>query len=120
MNYLLVMPKNLGSVEHFNIFPIGLAYISASLKKGGFHVFTANLDYLEGDTSSILEKLLSDHDIDVVCTGGLSRDYHKLKEVIDTARRINPQIVTVVGGGIISSDPQTAMRVLDADIGVVG
>jgi len=120
MNYLLVMPKNLGSVEHFNIFPIGLAYISASLKKGGFHVFTANLDYLEGDTSSILEKLLSDHDIDVVCTGGLSRDYHKLKEVIDIARRINPQIVTVVGGGIISSDPQTAMRVLDADIGVVG
>ncbi len=120
MNYLLVMPKSLGSIEHFNIFPIGLAYVSASLKKGGFHVFTANLDYLEGDTFSILEKLLTDHDIDVVCTGGLSRDFHKLKEVIDTARRINPQIITVVGGGIISSDPRTAMRVLDADIGVIG
>ncbi len=120
MNYLLVMPKSLGSIEHFNIFPVGLAYVSASLKKGGFHVFTANLDYLEGDTSSILEKLLTDHDIHVVCTGGLSRDCHKLKEVIDTARSINPGIITVVGGGIISSDPQTAMRVLDADIGVIG
>lgn len=120
MNYLLVMPKSLGSIEHFNIFPIGLAYVSASLKKGGFHVFTANLDYLEGDTYSILEKLLTDHDIHVVCTGGLSRDFHKLKEVIDTARRINPQIITVMGGGIISSDPRTAMMALDADIGVIG
>ena len=99
MNYLLVMPKSLGSIEHFNRFPNGLAYVSASLKKGGFHVFTANLDYLEGDTLSILEKLLTDHDIDVVCTGGLSRDFHKLKEVIDTARRINPQIITVVVEG---------------------
>lgn len=120
MNYLLVMPKSLGSIEHFNIFPIGLAYISASLKKGGFHVFTANLDYLEGDTHSILERLLTEHDIDVVCTGGLSRDCHKLKEVIDTAREINPRIITVAGGGIISSDSETAMRVLDADIGVIG
>src|SRR5271165_339004 len=93
MNYLLVMPRSLGSIDHFNIFPIGLAYVSASLKKGGFHVFTANLDYLEGDTYSILEKLLTDNDIHVVCTGGLSRDYHKLKEVIDIARRIDPQII---------------------------
>ena len=82
--------------------------------------YTANLDYLEGDIYSILKKLLTDNDINVVCTGGLSRDCHKLKEVIDTARRINPQIISVVGGGIISSDPRTAMRVLDADIGVIG
>jgi len=120
MNYLLVMPKNLGSIEHFNIFPIGLAYVSASLKKGGYRVFTANLDYMEGDTRSILERLLREHDIDVVCTGGLSRDCHKLKEVIDITRGIDPRIITVVGGGIISSDAEPAMRVLDADIGVIG
>ena len=58
--------------------------------------------------------------IDVVCTGGLSLDCHKIKEVIDIARKINPKIITVVGGGIISSDPEIAMRVLDADIGVIG
>ena len=40
--------------------------------------------------------------------------------MIDIARKINPKIITVVGGGIISSDPETAMRVLDADIGVIG
>ena len=58
--------------------------------------------------------------IDVVCTGGLSLDCHKIKEVIDISRKINPKVITVVGGGIISSDPEIAMRVLDADIGVIG
>lgn len=120
MNYLLVMPKRLASIDHFNIFPIGLAYVSASLKKGGYEVFTANLDYLEGDTYSILKRLLSEHDIHVVCTGGLSRDCHKLKEVFDIAREINPAIISVVGGGIVSSDPEAAMRVLGVDIGVIG
>jgi anaerobic magnesium-protoporphyrin IX monomethyl ester cyclase len=120
MNYLMVMPKSLGTIDNFNIFPIGLAYVSASMKKAGFNVFTANLDYLAGDTHANLQRLLQDNNIDVVCTGGLSRDCHKLKEVIDAARTINPRIITVVGGGIISSDPEPAMRVLNADIGVIG
>ncbi|HYA42715.1 MAG TPA: radical SAM protein, partial [Syntrophobacteraceae bacterium] len=120
MNYLLVMPKSLASIEHFNIFPIGLAYVSASLKSCGFSVYTANLDYVEGDTDSALNKLITDNDIDVICTGGLSRDCHKLREIIDTARRIKSDIISIVGGGVISSDPQPAMRVLGADIGVIG
>jgi len=120
MNYLLVMPKKLSSIDHFNIFPIGLAYISASLKQAGYPVVTANLDFIEGDTASILKELISRENIDVLCTGGLSRDCAKLKEVIETARKINPGVITVVGGGIISSDPEPAMQVLDADIGVIG
>jgi radical SAM superfamily enzyme YgiQ (UPF0313 family) len=90
------------------------------MKNAGFNVFTANLDYLEGDTCACLKKLIADHDIDVVCIGGLSRDYHKLKEVIDTARAIKSSVITLAGGGIISSDPLPAMRALDADIGVIG
>ncbi len=120
MKYLLVMPKKLSSIDHFNIFPIGLAYISASLKKAGHRVVTANLDFMEGDTRSILAELIRREQIDVLGTGGLSRDCGKLKEVIDTAREIKPNILTVVGGGIISSDPEPAMRILGADIGVIG
>ena len=72
MNYLLVMPKSLGTIEHFNIFPIGLAYVSASLKKGGYNVFTANLDHLQGDTYSNLKQLIRKHDI-------TEQTYHRLK-----------------------------------------
>jgi hypothetical protein len=69
MNYLLVMPKSLGSIEHFNIFPIGLAYVSASMKKGGFNVFTTNLDYVEGDTYTIFPRSGSAFRADHRCGG---------------------------------------------------
>ncbi len=122
MNYLLVMPKKLstGASTTSIIFPLGIAYVSAALKQAGYRAFTANLDFPEGDNYSILRELMLANHIDVVCTGGLSLDCHKIREVIDIARKINPKIITVVGGGIISSDPETAMRVLDADIGVIG
>ncbi len=122
MKYLIVMPKGSarGQTTHLSIFPIGIAYVSASLKQAGYAVFTANLDYYEGDNYSILSNLLLSNQIDVLCTGGLSRDYNKIKEVLDTARKINPKLITVVGGGIISSDPEPAMRVLGADFGVIG
>lgn len=122
MNYLLVMPKKLstGATTTACMFPLGIAYVSAALKKAGHSVFTANLDFPDGDTYSVLHDMLLRNHIDVVGTGGLSLDCHKLKEVIDTARKIRPEIITLVGGGIISSDPETAMRVLDPDIGVIG
>jgi len=122
MNYLIVMAKasSRGETTLDVIFPLGIAYVSASLKQAGYAVFTANLEYCEGDAFSILRKLILDNSIDVICTGGLSRDCNKIKELLDAAREINPKIITVVGGGIISSDPEPAMRVLGADIGVIG
>lgn len=122
MNYLLVMPKKLSTGANTTsiIFPLGIAYVSAALKQAGYNVFTANVDFPEGDTYSVLQGMMSNNHIDVVCTGGLSLDCHKIKDVIDTSRMINPKILTVVGGGIISSDPETAMSVIDADIGVIG
>jgi radical SAM superfamily enzyme YgiQ (UPF0313 family) len=122
MNYLLVMPKKLSTGANTTsiIFPLGIAYVSAAMKQAGYSVFTTNLDFPEKDTYAVLRELILDNSIDVVCTGGLSLDCHKIKDVIDTARKIKSQIITVVGGGIISSDPETAMRVLDADIGVIG
>jgi radical SAM superfamily enzyme YgiQ (UPF0313 family) len=122
MNYLLIMPNGLSRSQdqHFYVFAVGIAYISASLKKAGFCVFTANLDFYDGDTYTILKDLLLSNSIDVVCTGGLSRDCQKVKEIVDIARNVNSKIITVVGGGLISADPQAAMSVLEADIGVIG
>jgi len=122
MNYLFVMPRELsvGARTTSVIFPLGIAYVSAAMKQGGFSVFTMNLDLLDGNVTSILRGVILEHEIDVLCTGGLSLDYHKIKDLIDTAREIKPNIITVVGGGIISSDPETAMQNLSADIGIIG
>jgi len=122
MNYLLVMPRGLSKSQdqYFYVFAVGIPYVSSSLKNSGHSVFTANLDYFKEDTYTVLSNLILSNKIDVICTGGLSRDFHKVKELIDIARAINPNIITVVGGGLISADPHPAMCVLDADIGVIG
>jgi anaerobic magnesium-protoporphyrin IX monomethyl ester cyclase len=121
MNYLLVMPKGAAkSSGGYNVFPVGIAYISASLKRNNFHVYTSNLEFSDGDTFEALHNLFYANTIDVICISGLSRDYSKLSEIIDCARCINSNILTIVGGGIISSDPELAMSALNADIGVIG
>jgi anaerobic magnesium-protoporphyrin IX monomethyl ester cyclase len=121
MNYLLVMPKAAAkSSGGYNVFPVGIAYVSASLRKHNFSVYTSNLEFSKQNTFQSLTDLIHENNIDVICTSGLSRDYYKVKEIIDIARQIKPGIMTVVGGGIISSDPETSMVALGADIGIIG
>ena len=119
-NYLLVLPKESAKATGHNVFPVGIAYVSAYIKSRGHKVFTANLEFHHESTHAALKKLIETNSIDVLGTSGLSRDYHRIKELIDTARAIKPSILIVVGGGIISGDPEPAMIALEADIGVIG
>ncbi|MBA3023936.1 MAG: radical SAM protein [Gammaproteobacteria bacterium] len=121
MNYLLVLPKDSAkSSGGYNVFPVGIAYVSAYLKSKGHSVFTANLEFFKESTHDALRHLIETHAIDVLGTSGLSRDYMMLKALIDTARSIKPELRIVLGGGIISGDPMPAMIALKADIGVIG
>ena len=120
MNYLFVIPCGVSRAQNFNIFPIGIAYVSASLKQAGFSVFTINLEFHSKDVFSALKKVIISNQIDVICTGGLSFDCKKVLEVFEIAKQINPKIIAVAGGGLISSDPLPAMRVIDADFGIIG
>lgn len=120
MNYLFVIPKGVSKAQCFNIFPIGIAYVSASLKQAGNNVCTINLEFNPEGVLTALKQTISSNHVDVICTGGLSYDCNKVQKVIDAAREINPEIITVVGGGIVSADPIPAMRVLNADIGIIG
>lgn len=121
MNYLFVLPKESAkSSGGYNVFPVGIAYVSAYLKLCGHKVFTVNLEFFEESTDEALARLVHTHAIDVIATGGLSRDYKSLRELIDIARKIKPELIVVVGGGIISGDPKPAMIALGADIGVIG
>ena len=121
LNFLLVMPRLVQSIGDGYVFPLGVAYVSSSMKKSGFNVFTLNLNHCEGKVSEIIEKAIKEHNIQVVATGGLSPQYHLVKSVIESAKKVNSEIITVVGGGIISSDPEIAIEALEfADFGVIG
>lgn len=126
--YLLVSPKPKtlpqsqvsNGIETSAMFPVGLAYVSSSMKNAGFDVKTCNLNFIQTDIKSHLTKLISECNIDILCTGGQSLDVHGITEIINIAKSIRHDIKIVVGGAIITADPLTAMRVLNADIGVIG
>lgn len=120
LNYLLVMPRLVQNIGDGYSFPLGITYISSSMKKAGYNVITLNLNHRNGDVYEILQKEIEEKKIDVVATGGLSFQYNMVSRVVEAAKRVNKEIITIVGGGIISGDPEPAMIALEyADFGVI-
>lgn len=120
-NYLAIMPrlvKNIG--ESYN-FPLGIAYISSTLKKAGFRVYTLNLNHIEGEIESIIQNVIIKENIHTVLTGGLSFQYTSVKDIVDAAHNCPQKVRIIVGGGLITGGPQVAMQALEhVDIGVIG
>jgi anaerobic magnesium-protoporphyrin IX monomethyl ester cyclase len=121
LNYLLVMPRLVKGIGDGYSFPLGIAYISSSMKNAGFNVSTLNLNHRDGDVFEILKREIEKYGIDVVATGGLSFQYSTVNTVLESAKRAKSEVITIVGGGIISGDPEPAMKALQcADYGVIG
>ncbi len=66
MNYLLVLPKEAAKSTGHNVFPVGIAYVSAYLKLQGHNVHTANLEFCEGTTTDALNEIIEKYAIDVL------------------------------------------------------
>ncbi len=70
LNFLLVMPRIVNKVGDGYSFPLGLPYVSASLKKAGFQIYTFNLNHHAGEVEDLMREQIREHEIDVVMTGG--------------------------------------------------
>ncbi|WP_277057358.1 B12-binding domain-containing radical SAM protein [Trichlorobacter lovleyi] len=108
--------------------PLGLAYISAVLKRAGHLVDILNLNEYYADIrhndfaplKMLMERRFRQHDFDMVCTGGLSPFFDTLQQVVLAARQIKPGVITVMGGGIVTSEPELIMEHIPVDFGVIG
>ena len=122
-NVLLVIPryKTYGNEGHY-VMPMGILYVSAFLKKSGVaNVSTLNLNHIEGEEKDILEEIITHCKIDIVGIGGLSGEYQDLARMASYARAIKPEIVVMLGGGIVTADPVTAMQAIpETDYGMIG
>lgn len=119
-NYLVIMPRFIQKAGDPYIFPLGIAYISASLKKVCDTVFTLNLNLSDVSLDQIIPKYLSENNIDVLCVGGLSPNYLQIKQLLEIAKKSNPSVITIIGGGMVSASAETIMKGIEyADIGVV-
>ena len=121
LNVLLIMPRLVKTVGEGYQFPLGIAYVSASLKKAEYNIFTINLNHDSRNISEIVKELIFSYDIDIVGSGGISIQYNSLFEIFKCVKEISSEITTIAGGGIITADPEVAMEALEyVDVGVIG
>lgn len=105
-----------------NEFPLGLAYISSTLKSDP-RLSVQCLDLINvppEEYTTIISKTLIETGAGVVGWAGYSDYYEVLRDFSLHVRRTVPDVTIVVGGAIVSSDPLFACNKLDMDYGVCG
>lgn len=121
MKQLIVVPRIINQMGEWYQFPLGIAYVSASMKAAGLRVHTLNLNQIPGSVSDIVKDAVRKHGINIVSTGGLTGQYGAIREVLQSAKNAKSGMITIAGGGIITSAPEDAMEALTfADYGVIG
>ena len=113
---LLIAPRY-GVFGEFYSFPIGLACISSALKAEKYRVKCLNLNHYENE-DEIIGKILKENDIKIVATGGLSAHFNTIQKLRDKFKKYD-DIVFILGGGIISSEPELMFESIDVDYGVL-
>ena len=93
--------------------PPGPAYIASSLIKAGHNV----KGYIFKSAKELIS-LIADTNPDLIMTGGLCSQYKEIKQILTIAR--NEGHRTVLGGGIVTSEPELMTNKLDADYYVIG
>ena len=121
LNYLAIMPRLVKNVGESYNFPLGIAYISSSLKQAEFNVYTLNLNHVKGEIHRIIQQFIIEKKIDIVLTGGLSFQYNSVKDIVDAAYNCSKKVKIIVGGGLITGGPKVAMTALEhVDVGIIG
>jgi len=122
MKILIIIPRwFVGDIVNYRyMFPLGLAYISAVLKQAGCQVNCLNLNHYPGRVDSLIEKSLKQAKYDYVCTGGISTFYNQIKTVIDAVRQADPAVGIVLGGGVVSSEPELIFNALGPNFAIIG
>lgn len=126
MNCLILIPwlksDQKYPVPGYIIFPMGIGYISAALKKmDGIKVVSCDLNHVNGDRKDFIRDIIKKEKIDVLLSGGVCAIYSSLNEIFETAKKAAPRLITVTGGPIITGDAEAAMEALEfADYGIIG
>ncbi len=123
LNVLYVIPRyrTYGMEGHY-VMPMGILYVSAYVKRSGIaNVYTLNLNHVEGEEYYILQSCITRNSIGFVGIGGLSGEYSDIARIVSYVRKIDGDVVIQVGGGIMTADPEVAMKAMpDADYGIIG
>jgi radical SAM superfamily enzyme YgiQ (UPF0313 family) len=122
-NILLLIPR----YETYDgggkyVIPMGIMYVSAYLKRADIaNVYTLNMNHHEGSEEDMLRHYFKRHHINVLGLGGLSGEFADIDRIVRLSKKIDTGIKVIVGGGIMTADPETTMRAMPyCDYGVIG
>lgn len=120
-NILIIIPRYVPSkVRSYYEFPLGLAYISACLKQNNYKVDVFNLNHYDGIQGDLISNEILRSEYKYVLTGGLSAHFQQIKSLIESVQKENTEIITIVGGGIVTSMPEVMYDYLKPDYIVLG
>jgi len=118
VNVLILMPKIPKGQEY--MFPLGIACVSAALKKSGYNVFSMNLNFYD-DWKKELYTCIEKNNIDIVGTGGLTADYHQINQILEYIASYFPNVIKVLGGGIVTASTHIIFKMFPClDIAMQG
>jgi len=122
MKILMVVPRYdfTNKINYNYTFPLGLAYISSAIKKEGYDVDCLNLNHYNGSVEEIIKRKLDNKKYDVVCTGHMIFGYSIVKKIVDSACNHKSQPKTIIGGSLITCEPELIFESINPDFAIVG
>lgn len=120
MHCLLIVYDNESYIHHF---PLGLAYISATLKKAGHKVTVYNQDLHHSPDKHITE-LLDTYHFDIVAIGMVG-GYYQYRKILSLSSAINAsknrnKFKYIIGGHLVSPAPLYFLRKTLCDAVIIG
>lgn len=99
--------------------PLGIAYVAASVRAGGFPVKVIDA-YSQGMPGPELREQIESYKPRVVGISALTPQWPDARKVTDIVKDIDRDIVTVVGGVHVSALPEEVTGYPNVDIAVIG
>jgi len=120
MRILLLAPYKKSYLGLAKFPPLGLGYLATALRKNGYQVQI--LDCLkEGFDSVKYKDYICRNKFDLVGINSWSLSIKEVKEILDITKKLDKNIVTIVGGPHPSSVPEEAIKYFDSsDFGFRG
>ena len=120
MKILIIVPRYVDIPFSYYNFPLGLGYITAIAKKCGYKVDGLNLNETKDSVEIAIRKKLEKYKPNVVATGSLSGWIDQINDIFKVCKSFDKNLLTIVGGGMLSGEPEPVMRSIKADYGIIG
>ena len=119
MKVLLVVCRQ-SAMRSYHL-PLGIGYVSACLKKAGHSVEILNPNHSCEPLDALVVAAIAKHQPEMVALGGMAFHLREIKDVASLARRLLPSATIVVGGPVVSTQPENILSAIpEMDFGTIG